>query len=144
MSAWQVPEHAEREDFSSESVEERLHSTHLARRCSAYEELQAELEGGGDKAKAAAVVFQGGTEVALQEALPKGQDAALNALAAYLRHGTIDARHVLPWVRKLADHKCIDKPKLQQLAPAVVLLVAEIAVLRPSKLAVLRGFAPKT
>lgn len=134
LQAPSVPEHAEVEDFSSESLAERLHSTHLARRCSAYEELQKGLLAGGKAAATAAEALQGATELALQEALPKGQDAALNALAAYLRHCPgIDERprDVLVWVRKLADHKCIDKPKLQQLAPAVVLLVAEIAVLWP-------------
>lgn len=121
-------EHAEAEDFSSEPLEQRLKSNDLSRRCSAYADAQAKMD--ADSGDEIFTLFGAHAETALAETLPKGQDAALNALAAYLKHCPgIDQRSkdVLPWVRKLAEHKSIDKPKMQQLAPAVILLIAEIA-----------------
>jgi len=122
-------EHAEVEDFSSEPLEQRLKSRDLSRRCSAYSDAQVQMESEGSGEEMFAL-FGSHVDTALGETLPKGQDAALNALAAYLKHcPEIHQRgkDVLPWVRKLAEHKSIDKPKMQQLAPVVVLLIAEIA-----------------
>ncbi|CAK9085823.1 Protein MOR1 (Protein GEM1) (Protein MICROTUBULE ORGANIZATION 1) [Durusdinium trenchii] len=122
-----VPEHAEVEDFSSEPLAERLHARDLARRCSAYAELQAKMDAGNADTELWALCGAS-VDMALAESLPKGQDAALNAVAAYLKHCPgLEAKTVLPWVRKLTEHKAIDKPKMQQLAPSVVLLIAEIA-----------------
>ncbi|CAJ1420669.1 unnamed protein product [Effrenium voratum] len=117
-------EHGEVEDFSQEPLAERLTSKDLARRCSGYAEAQASMADGE-----VCRVFAASAEQSLQEALPKGQDAGLNAAAAYLQHcpGIADKpKELLPWVRKLADHKAVDKPKIQQLAPVIILLIAEI------------------
>ncbi|CAK9085821.1 unnamed protein product [Durusdinium trenchii] len=120
-----VPEHAEVEDFSSEPLAERLHARDLARRCSAYAELQAKMDAGNADTELWALCGAS-VDMALAESLPKAAPA--KAVAAYLKHCPgLEAKTVLPWVRKLTEHKAIDKPKMQQLAPSVVLLIAEIA-----------------
>eukprot|EP00913_Durusdinium_trenchii_P025092 g23553.t1 len=94
-----VPEHAE-----------RLHARDLARRCSAYAELQAKMDAGNADTELWALCGAS-VDMALAESLPKGQDAALNAVAAYLKHCPgLEAKTVLPWVRKLTEHKaCRDE-----------------------------------
>lgn len=123
-----IAEQAEAEDFSSEPLGERLASKDLARRCSGYAEAQAAMQTSTDEEVFR--TFGSHIETCLGESLPKAQDAGLSALAAYLEkcpHIGDRGSEVLPWVRKLSEHKTIDKPKMQQLAPTIILLIAEIA-----------------
>jgi len=118
-------EFEEAQDFSKEPLEARLsNSKDLNRRCSAYTELQASMEASDNEAFA---LFGKHLSVCIGETLPKGQDAALSALAVYLeRAPDLEASQTLPIVRKLLEHKSIDKPKMQLLVPPVIVLVAEI------------------
>lgn len=119
------PEFEEAQDFSKEPLEARLsNAKDLNRRCSAYAELQASMETSNSEAFA---LFSKHLDVCIGETLPKGQDAALSALAVYLEHSPeLEASQVQPLVRKLIEHKAIDKPKMQLLVPPVVVLVTEI------------------
>jgi cytoskeleton-associated protein 5 len=119
------PEFETVQDFTSEPLEARLASKDLNRRCSAYTELQANMERGNDPE--AFAVFWKHLDVCIGETLPKGQDAALTALSKYLELSQdLEASDALPLVRRLLEHKSIDKPKMQLLVPPVILAVAEI------------------
>jgi len=140
-----MEEFEEVKDFSSEPLEARFQSKDLNRRCSAYAEAQAKMTASEAGAESSEIfrLFRKFTSACVAEMLPKGQDAALSALAAYLEHSPdltaaalkgdgdgVDATaargEVLRLVRALIEHKAIDKPKLQQLAPPIVLLVTEV------------------
>eukprot|EP00930_Biecheleria_cincta_P087282 TRINITY_DN7652_c0_g3_i1.p1 TRINITY_DN7652_c0_g3~~TRINITY_DN7652_c0_g3_i1.p1 ORF type:complete len:1591 (-),score=303.38 TRINITY_DN7652_c0_g3_i1:114-4736(-) len=132
-----VAEQVEVQDYSSEPLSERFRSKDLGRRCSAYAEAQATMESYTDASDGEREIFDllgQHLETCLGETLPKGQDAALTVLATYLKKCPgIEERssEMLPLVRKLTEHKAIDKPKMQQLAPEVVLLIAEICECPP-------------
>ncbi|CAE8609079.1 unnamed protein product [Polarella glacialis] len=125
-----VSELVAEEDYSAEPLPARLASKDLGRRCSGYAEAQAAMEKPGLDATAEVFdIFKLHLFSCLDESLPKGQDAALTALIAYLEHCPgIEQRsdEVLILVRKLSEHKAIDKPKMQQLATTVIVIVAEI------------------
>ncbi|CAE7610567.1 unnamed protein product [Symbiodinium natans] len=94
----------------------------LARRCSGYAEAQAR------HVLTVELCVNAWGEL-LWQYLHEAQDAGLSALAAYLENCPQIAdrgNEVLPWVRKLSGHKTIDKPTMQQLAPTIILLIAEI------------------
>lgn len=117
-------------DFSGEPLEDRFRSKDLNRRCSAYAEAQAMMLAAGDGEQDVFQLFRQFLSACVAETLPKGQDAALSALAVYLElcpeADNEDNSHLLRLVRGLIEHKSIDKPKLQQLVPPIVMLVAEI------------------
>eukprot|EP00929_Paragymnodinium_shiwhaense_P046934 TRINITY_DN23854_c0_g2_i2.p1 TRINITY_DN23854_c0_g2~~TRINITY_DN23854_c0_g2_i2.p1 ORF type:complete len:1766 (+),score=482.27 TRINITY_DN23854_c0_g2_i2:61-5298(+) len=124
-------------DYSAEPLAARLASKDLNRRCSAYAELQKRMEPCEecpDRVDSEAFdLFRANLGACVAEALPKGQDAGLSAMTAYLENGpsfeenASHAEELLPVVvRGLLEHKAIDKPKLQQLVPPIILLVAEI------------------
>jgi hypothetical protein len=124
-AAFDEPELEEAKDFSAEPLDVRLQSKDLNRRCSAYAEMQATME--TSPTPEVFELFWKHLDVCIGESLPKGQDAALMALSVYLgRCPDVQAADVLPLVRKLIMHKAIDKPKMQQLVPPVILSAAEI------------------
>jgi len=126
------PEFSSEQDFSSEPLESRFASKDLNRRCSAYNEISGVMSAGGDGAAASFELFRKNIDTCLAESLPKGQDAALSALTTYLQHcPDLSPSDVMPLVRRLLEHKSIDKPKMQQLVPPVILLVTEIAECAP-------------
>mmetsp|Transcript_68772 Transcript_68772/g.128310 ORF Transcript_68772/g.128310 Transcript_68772/m.128310 type:complete len:1474 (+) Transcript_68772:58-4479(+) len=124
-----VDEFAPEEDFNSEPLQSRFSSKDLGRRCSAYLEAQAAMKKKEDSS--VFELFKAHIDTCIAEALPKGQDAALSALVVYLdcseKGEKLGAEEVLHWVRLLLEHKSIDKPKMQQLVPPVILSAAEIS-----------------
>eukprot|EP00927_Polykrikos_kofoidii_P048064 TRINITY_DN42298_c0_g1_i1.p1 TRINITY_DN42298_c0_g1~~TRINITY_DN42298_c0_g1_i1.p1 ORF type:complete len:1574 (+),score=246.40 TRINITY_DN42298_c0_g1_i1:385-4722(+) len=85
---------------------------------------------GGGEGKEMFEQFRQFLGACVAETLPKGQDAALSALAVYLEHcpgiENEDSGYLVRLMRSLVEHKSIDKPKMQQLVPPIVLIVAEI------------------
>jgi len=120
-----VSEFAEEQDFLSEPLESRFASKDLSRRCSAYAEAQEKMKAKDDES--VFELFKANIDTCIGEALPKGQDAALSALVVYLEcSSALEADGVLTLVRRLLEHKAIDKPKMQQLVPPVILAATEM------------------
>jgi len=114
------------QDFSSEPIEQRFASKDLNRRCSAYAEAIIGMEAMDESMFA---LFRSKIGTCLGETLPKGQDAALSALAMFLEKAPDlekEDAEIRGLVRALIEHKTIDKPKMQQLAVQVITLVCEI------------------